>query len=107
MDDHCSAGRGRRDAPPRRLGPDPHDPGDSKAIAYIGLVALILFATTVRGIWRWLVLVPTLYLAAFVWENVMSLQPDVTRYVLLGALLVAVMVIRPSGLLGERRVEIV
>jgi branched-chain amino acid transport system permease protein len=85
----------------------PAAPGDSKTLAYIGLVALILLATTVKGIWRWLVLVPTLYLAAFVWENVMSLQPDVTRFVLLGAMLVAVMVIRPSGILGERRVEIV
>ncbi len=85
----------------------PAAPGDSRAVAYIGLVALILLATTVKGIWRWLVLVPTLYLAAFVWENVMSLQPDVTRFVLLGAMLVAVMVVRPSGILGERRVEIV
>jgi ABC-type branched-subunit amino acid transport system permease subunit len=85
----------------------PAAPGGSRAIAYIGLVALILLATTVKGIWRWLVLVPTIYVAAFVWENVMSLQPDVTRFVLLGAMLVTVMVIRPSGILGERRVEIV
>lgn len=85
----------------------PAAPGDSKSLAYIGLVALVLLATTVKGIWRWAVLVPTLYLAAFVWENVMSLQPDVTRFVLLGAMLVAVMVTRPSGILGERRVEIV
>ena len=85
----------------------PAAPGDSKTLAYIGLVALILLATTVKGVWRWAVLVPTLYLAAFVWENVMSQQPDVTRFVLLGAMLVGVMVTRPSGLLGERRVEIV
>jgi hypothetical protein len=85
----------------------PAAPGDSKTLAYIGLVALVLLATTVKGIWRWVVLVPTLYLAAFVWENVMSLQPDVTRFVLLGAMLVGVMVTRPSGILGERRVEIV
>lgn len=85
----------------------PAAPGDSRALAYIGLVALVLFCTTVKGVWRWLALVPTLYLAAFVWENILSLNPDVTRFVLLGALLVGVMVIRPSGLLGERRVEIV
>jgi branched-chain amino acid transport system permease protein len=85
----------------------PAAPGDAKTLAYIGLVALVLLATTVKGIWRWAVLVPTLYLAAFVWENVMSLQPDVTRFVLLGAMLVGVMVTRPSGILGERRVEIV
>ena len=85
----------------------PTSPGDSRTIAYVGLVALVLLATTVKGVWRWLALVPTLYLAAFVWENVMSEQPDVTRFVLLGAMLVGVMVTRPSGLLGERRVEIV
>lgn len=85
----------------------PAAPGDARTFAYVGLVALVLLATTVKGIWRWAVLVPTLYLAAFVWENVMSQQPDVTRFVLLGAMLVAVMVTRPSGLLGERRVEIV
>ncbi len=85
----------------------PTAPGDARTIAYVGLVALVMLATTVKGIWRWAVLVPTLYLAAFVWENVMSAQPDVTRFVLLGAMLVAVMVTRPSGILGERRVEIV
>lgn len=85
----------------------PATPGDGNAIAYIALVALILFATTLKGVWRWATLVPTLYLAAYVWENILSLQPDVTRFVLLGAVLVAVMVIRPSGILGERRVEIV
>ena len=85
----------------------PATPDDANAIAYIGLIALLLFCTTVKGVWRWLALVPTLYLAAFVWENIMSPDPDVTRFVLLGALLVGVMVIRPSGILGERRVEIV
>jgi branched-chain amino acid transport system permease protein len=85
----------------------PATPGDGNTVAYVALVALLLFATTLNGVWRWIVLVPTLYLAAFVWENILSLQPDVTRFVLLGAVLVAVMVIRPSGILGERRVEVV
>ncbi|MBM2821927.1 MAG: branched-chain amino acid transporter permease [Thermoleophilia bacterium] len=85
----------------------PVNPGDAKTLAYIALVALVLVSTTLKGVWRWIALVPTLYLAAFVWENVMSPQPDVTRFVLLGAMLVGVMVARPSGLLGERRVEIV
>ena len=85
----------------------PANPGDARTFAYVALIALLLLSTTVRGVWRWLALVPTLYLAAFVWENVMSAQPDVTRFVLLGAALVGVMVTRPSGLLGERRVEIV
>jgi ABC-type branched-subunit amino acid transport system permease subunit len=36
----------------------------------------------------------------------MLAKPEPTRYVVLGAILVGVMVIRPNGLLGERRVEI-
>jgi branched-chain amino acid transport system permease protein len=85
----------------------PASPGDANTLAYVALVALFLLATTFQGVRRWIVLVPTLYLAAYVWENILSLQPDVTRFVLLGAVLVGVMVIRPSGILGERRVEIV
>ena len=52
-------------------------------------------------------LAPTLYLAAFVWENLLIEQPSVTRLILFGALLVALMNVRPQGLLGTARVEIV
>jgi ABC-type branched-subunit amino acid transport system permease subunit len=78
-----------------------------RSIAYIGLIALALFLTTLRGWTRLVLLVPTLYLAVFVWENILDLQPAVTRYIMLGALLVVVMIARPNGILGERRVEIV
>ena len=63
--------------------------------------------TLLHGWVRIALLVPTLYLAAFVWENVMAPHPESTRYIVLGALLVAMMVARPQGLLGEKRVEIV
>jgi branched-chain amino acid transport system permease protein len=76
-------------------------------VAYIGLVALALVLTLVQGWTRIVLLVPTLYLAAFVWENIMLPQPESTRYIVLGALLVAMMIARPQGLLGEKRVEIV
>ena len=76
-------------------------------VSYIALVGLALALTLVRGWARLALLVPTLYLAAFVWENVMLDQPESTRYIVLGALLVAMMIARPSGLLGEKRVEIV
>ena len=76
-------------------------------VTYIGLIALVLGLTLLHGWVRIAVLVPTLYLAAFVWENVMLAKPEPTRYVVLGAILVAVMIVRPNGLLGERRVEIV
>ena len=53
-------------------------------------------------------LVPTLYLAAVrLGEPAASLEPSVTRILLLGALLIALMNARPQGLLGTPRVEIV
>ena len=76
-------------------------------VAYIGLIALALVLTLVRGRIRLVLLVPTLYLAAFVWENVMLTNPEPTRYIVLGLVLIALMILRPNGLLGERRVEIV
>jgi ABC-type branched-subunit amino acid transport system permease subunit len=79
-------------------------------VTYIGLIAAALSLTLVRGWRRLVLLVPTLYLAAFVWENVMigsagGIAP--MRYIVLGLLLIGLMVLRPNGLLGERRVEIV
>jgi branched-chain amino acid transport system permease protein len=76
-------------------------------VTYVGLIALALVLTLVRGWARIALMVPTLYLAAFVWENVLLPKPESTRYIILGALLVAMMIARPQGLLGEKRVEIV
>jgi len=84
-----------------------HMAGWVAPVAYVGLVALALALTLLNGWVRIAVLVPTLYLAAFVWENVMLPHPESTRYIVLGAILVATMVARPQGLLGEKRVEIV
>ena len=76
-------------------------------VTYLTLIGLVLLLTLVGGWIRIALLVPTLYLAAFVWENVMLAKPEPTRYVVLGAILVATMVARPNGILGEKRVEIV
>jgi ABC-type branched-subunit amino acid transport system permease subunit len=72
------------------------------------LIAAILLVTQLHGWRRLAVLVPTLYLAAMVWENLLFAQTaGATRLILLGALLVALMNARPQGLLGTARVEIV
>jgi branched-chain amino acid transport system permease protein len=76
-------------------------------VSYISLVCLALLLTLLHGWMRLALLVPVLYLAAFVWENVMLSKPEPTRYIILGVLLIALMILRPSGLLGEKRVEIV
>jgi ABC-type branched-subunit amino acid transport system permease subunit len=77
------------------------------ATAYIGLIGAALVCSLARGPLRLALLVPTLYLAAFVWENVMLKNPEPARFIVLGLVLIALMIIRPNGLLGERRVEIV
>jgi branched-chain amino acid transport system permease protein len=74
--------------------------------AFVGLIAAVLALTLLRGLWRTVFLVPTLYLAAFVWENRLDFEPSVTRLILLGALLIVLMNARPQGLLGTARVEI-
>ncbi len=77
-------------------------------LAYVGLIAAALGLTLVRStLWRTVGLVPVLYLAACVWENLLLPQPAVARFVLLGAMLVALMAARPQGLFGKQRVELV
>jgi ABC-type branched-subunit amino acid transport system permease subunit len=85
----------------------PSNPVDIANYAYVALVAGVLALTQLRGPWRFVGLAPVLYLAAFVWENRLATEPSVTRLILLGALLVALMNARPQGLRGTARVEIV
>jgi branched-chain amino acid transport system permease protein len=84
-------------------------PGENRElignIAFVLLVAGILALTQLRADARVMLLVPTLYLASFVWENRLIAQPSVTRQLLFGAILVAMMTRRPHGLLGTPRVE--
>jgi len=77
-------------------------------IALVGLIALVLVLTLVRGWVRDLLLVPTIWLAGFVWETrLIEEGSGPTRFLLLGAVLIVVVAMRPHGLLGKPRVEIV
>lgn len=77
-------------------------------LAFGLLIALVLLVTRLKNTAvRWLALIPTLYLLIFVWETRLSAEPSVTRLLFVGLLLIALMIYRPNGLLGERRVEIV
>lgn len=82
---------------------DPTTPGN---IAYGALLLIVAFLTQIRGAWRTLLICPTIYLAAFVWENRLVANPSVARLIIVGALLVALMNARPQGLLGTARIEI-
>ena len=76
-------------------------------IALVGLIALVLCLTLIKGWKRDVLLVPTIWLAGFVWETRLVLEiSGPTRLLLLGAILIIVMTARPQGLLGKPRVEI-
>lgn len=85
----------------------PNLSGDAKGFIYVALIGALLGLTVLRGRLRDIALVPALYLAALAWENVMSLKTQPTRFILLGAILISMMVFRPEGLLGKKRVEII
>jgi ABC-type branched-subunit amino acid transport system permease subunit len=81
--------------------------GNVDNILYIGLVVAVVLVASLKGWWRIVALGPTIYLAAVVWENVLTENPGVTAFILFGAMLVGLMIKRPQGLLGTARVEIV
>ena len=75
-------------------------------VAYLLLLVGMLAVTHLGGWLRIVALPPTLYLAGFVWENLMIPNPGPARYIVLGLLLIVLMIVRPNGLLGEKRIEI-
>jgi len=76
-------------------------------IGYVVLICMVIALVQVKGLARDILIVPTLYLAACVWEGRLVSQPSITRQILLGAILIVMMNARPQGLLGSRRVEVV
>ncbi|MBA2517529.1 MAG: branched-chain amino acid ABC transporter permease [Solirubrobacterales bacterium] len=85
-------------------------PADAKTagnVAFVALVVGVLALTTLRGRLRVLALVPLIYLAAFAWEARLVTEPSITRQLLVGTVLIVMMTLRPHGLLGSRRVEVV
>jgi ABC-type branched-subunit amino acid transport system permease subunit len=75
--------------------------------AFVIVIAMVLTCTVVKGWKRYVLLVPTIWGAAFVWETDLVNQGPTTRYLLLGALLITLMASRPNGIFGQQRVEIV
>jgi ABC-type branched-subunit amino acid transport system permease subunit len=85
----------------------PSDPKQLGNWAFVALIAAFLLLTRVGTLWRTIALVPVLYLAAFVWENLLIQEvAGATPLILLGALLIVLMNARPQGLFGTARVEI-
>ena len=85
----------------------PSSPMTIGNVTFILLVLAVLALTLMKGWAQRLAMIPTLYLAAFVWENRLAVEPSVTRLILVGVILIVLMNARPQGLLGTSRVEIV
>jgi ABC-type branched-subunit amino acid transport system permease subunit len=80
----------------------PQTPGNW---GYVALVCLLIALVQVSSRWRTILLVPAIYLASFVWETRLVVEPAITRQLMIGAILIVMMNGRPQGLLGQRRVE--
>jgi len=76
-------------------------------ILFAALVVALIAIVQLRGIWRQVAIVPTVYAAACCWESRLIVDTGVTAQIVLGAILVVMMAARPHGLLGTRRVEVV
>jgi branched-chain amino acid transport system permease protein len=85
----------------------PRHPTTFGNIGFVALIAMVIALVQLRGLKRLVVLVPTLYLSACVWEARLVTVPAITRQILIGAILIVMMNARPQGLLGQRRVEVV
>jgi ABC-type branched-subunit amino acid transport system permease subunit len=77
-------------------------------LAFGLLIVLVLGVSRIKKpVPRFITLIPTLYVLVFVWQTRLSQEPSVTRLLFVGVLLIVLMIYRPNGLLGQRRVEVV
>jgi branched-chain amino acid transport system permease protein len=85
----------------------PKDATSYGNVLYIATIVLVFAVANVRDRWRPYLLVPTIYVAACCWESRLIVNPAITAQILIGAILIGTMSLRPQGLLGTLRVEVV
>jgi branched-chain amino acid transport system permease protein len=81
---------------------NPQTPGNW---GFVALIVMLITLVQVGTRWRTILMPPTIYLASFVWETRLVVEPSITRQLMIGAILIVMMNARPQGLLGQRRVE--
>lgn len=74
--------------------------------AFLLLIITGLALTTVATKWRPAGAGVVAYIAMLAWENRLAEQASITRQLLVGAALVAIMASRPQGIFGTKRVEV-
>jgi hypothetical protein len=76
-------------------------------VLYIATIVLVFAIVRAPVRYRPFLLAPTIYVAACCWESRLVVNPSITAQILIGAILIATMTVRPQGLLGTMRVEVV
>ena len=74
-------------------------------VAFVLLIAVVALLSRLPGRRRLVLLPAALWLGIFVWEVRLVTEPSLTRQLVIGALLIVLMVVRPQGLFGRARVE--
>jgi ABC-type branched-subunit amino acid transport system permease subunit len=65
-----------------------------------------LALTLLTPVWRPFAAGVVTYIGMLAWENRLADQGSITRQLLIGASLVAIMASRPQGIFGTKRVEV-
>ena len=84
----------------------PEDRVEWGNLGFVALVVLIAVLTKVSARVRLVLLPFALWLGIFVWEVRLVPEPSLTRQLVIGTLLIVLMVVRPQGLFGRPRVEV-
>jgi ABC-type branched-subunit amino acid transport system permease subunit len=76
-------------------------------ILFVVIICCVIALMRLRGVRRLALVAVTVYVGACCWESRLVVNPAITTQIMIGAILVVTMAVRPNGLLGKRRVEIV
>jgi branched-chain amino acid transport system permease protein len=75
-------------------------------IAFIILISLVAYYSIAKASVKFYLLPVIAYVAIFLWEDRLVIEPSTTRQLIIGMLLVVLMIVRPQGFLGKTRVEV-
>ena len=75
-------------------------------IGFVLLISLIAYYSIAKEKIKFYLLPLITYIAIFVWEDRLVIEPNTTRQLIIGMLLVVLMIVRPQGFLGKTRVEV-
>ncbi len=84
----------------------PKNPTNVGNAFYIALIVGLLAIIRLRGIRQLIAVIVTIYVAACCWESRLIVNPAITTQIMLGVILIVTMAVRPYGLLGQHREEV-